>query len=180
MTRATPTDYELLGVGPGVTSEELKHAWETLSELLAPGVLPLYSLVEPEEQPALLERLRAAYEAVAADLGSGEAAAASPAARPAPGGGPRQEQERPSLPAVITGQALRVIREQRGVALRTIADRTRIGLRQLEDIEAEAFSSFPVEVYLRGFVMAYARALRLDPDAVWRGYRERWRSATSG
>jgi hypothetical protein len=180
MTRATPSDYELLGVGPAVTREELQRAWEKLSELLAPGSLALYSVVEPDDEPGLLERLRGAYEAVAADLAAAEVSAAqsreriafAPSASPPP-----REPVPPPVPDVVSGPALRELREQRGIALRSVAERTRISLRQLEDIEAEAFARLPVEVYLRGFVMAYARELRLDPEAVWRGYRERWRAA---
>ena len=57
-------------------------------------------------------------------------------------------------------------RERRGVALRTIADRTKIGMRLLESLERGDLTRWPGGIYRRAFVRAYAGAVGLDADLV--------------
>ena len=72
--------------------------------------------------------------------------------------------------AAFTGELLRRIREGKGIGLREMSDRTRIGLSHLENIEADHYGALPVTVYLRGFLMSLARELRLDPLRVSKSY----------
>lgn len=72
------------------------------------------------------------------------------------------------------GDLLRRIREARGVTLRELATRTRISLGHLEHLEAEAFRELPERVYLRGFLIAYARELKLDGPRLAETYLARW------
>ena len=60
------------------------------------------------------------------------------------------------------GAALRRSRMRRGVELDQIADVTKVTVKYLRYIEDEAFDRLPAEVYVRGFVSAYARAIGLD------------------
>ncbi|MCA9664013.1 MAG: helix-turn-helix domain-containing protein [Myxococcales bacterium] len=76
----------------------------------------------------------------------------------------------------FTGDLLRKIREACGVDLRDVADQTKISLNYLRAIETEDWSSAPAPVYLRGFVKAMARCLRLPPDQVARTYMARFPS----
>ncbi|MGB8931874.1 MAG: helix-turn-helix transcriptional regulator, partial [Anaeromyxobacteraceae bacterium] len=84
---------------------------------------------------------------------------------------------RPELPdveaAVWTGEALRMVREGRGLSIRELCDRTKITRYHLENIEADRFSALPAPVYLRGILVAVARELRLDGQKVSRSYLER-------
>jgi flagellar biosynthesis protein FlhG len=76
----------------------------------------------------------------------------------------------PELPAQVTGAELKRIREGRGIPLREIALASKIGLRFLEYIEEERVAMLPAPVYLRGFLMEYARALGLDPRRTAEAY----------
>ena len=71
------------------------------------------------------------------------------------------------------GAALRRARLRRGVELRQIADVTKISTSYLKRLEGEEFDDLPAPVYVRGFVMAYAKAIGLDPQRVAANYMER-------
>lgn len=60
------------------------------------------------------------------------------------------------------GQRLRHAREEKGLELRTIADRTRIPLRTLEALENDDFQEIPSGGYGRGVVRYYAKEVGLD------------------
>jgi curved DNA-binding protein CbpA len=83
----------------------------------------------------------------------------------------RAEADLP-LDAVVTGEALRRIREALGYSLKDLAARTKIGHWHLENIERERYADLPAQVYLRGFLTSLARELKLDPQRVAKGYLE--------
>ena len=72
-------------------------------------------------------------------------------------------------PATI-GARLRQERELHGMSLEEVARTTRIPVQSLERIEAERFDDLPGEVFVRGFLRAYAKAVDLDPDEVLASY----------
>jgi transcriptional regulator with XRE-family HTH domain len=57
-------------------------------------------------------------------------------------------------------------RERRGIALRSIADRTKIGVGLLQGLERGDVSRWPGGIYRRAFVRGYADAVGLDADLV--------------
>jgi flagellar biosynthesis protein FlhG len=82
-----------------------------------------------------------------------------------------------SLDRLHPGSYLRRCREQLGLPIALLCERTRI--RQLEYIEQERFEELPPEPYVRGYVLAYARALGIaDPALIAACYLECWRRAT--
>src|SRR6266700_1640243 len=64
------------------------------------------------------------------------------------------------------GERLRRERLQNKLSLEKISLETKIGVRLLEAIEAEQFEKLPGGVFRRSFVLQYARALGIDPDAL--------------
>ena len=70
------------------------------------------------------------------------------------------------------GARLRSERERQQIALRTIADRTKIKLSLLEALERDDVSQWPRGIFRRSHVRAYALAIGLDPDAVVREFLE--------
>lgn len=64
------------------------------------------------------------------------------------------------------GPWLKRQRELRGVALRDIADDTKISLRYLEALEANRFDVLPAQVFVKGFLRQYSRFVGLDDDEV--------------
>jgi hypothetical protein len=62
------------------------------------------------------------------------------------------------------GEELRQERLRQGLSVDEIAQRTRISLRSLESIEADAFDRLPGVIFTRNFVRLYATDLKLDPE----------------
>jgi len=77
----------------------------------------------------------------------------------------------------FSGAAIKMLREQRGLRLRNIADATKVSVRYLEMIEEENFLKLPVRAYTRGFLTLYAKALGCDPDRVTADYLKRYDAA---
>lgn len=186
--------WEVLGLKPGASAEEVRRAYERLSTALAPGALALYSITELDEQRALQQRLREAYLTLMRTFGwevpsvpeLGLASADSaPEARPAelaallPSADSQARGPTVEAATEFSGAQLRKVREGLGLTLAEVAQRTRIRPKQLESIEAEAFDKLPQRVFVRGFVMTYARELKLDPERVWASYGKRWETATA-
>jgi flagellar biosynthesis protein FlhG len=73
-------------------------------------------------------------------------------------------EPRPSaIDGPVTGARLRRFREESGVSLKEIAERSKVGQRYLQYIEEDRHNDLPARVYLRGFLIEYARALGLEP-----------------
>jgi flagellar biosynthesis protein FlhG len=89
----------------------------------------------------------------------------APTSRPSRGRG-----EAVVLQDPVTGAGLRAFREERGVSLREIADRTKISMRYLEYIEADRHEDLPAPVYLRGFLQEYAKSVGLEARATAEAY----------
>ncbi len=64
------------------------------------------------------------------------------------------------------GTYLRRERELRGISLDEIADTTRIALQQLQRLEDGRHAELPGEVFIKGYLRAYARAVGLKQDDV--------------
>ncbi|HKY22984.1 MAG TPA: helix-turn-helix transcriptional regulator [Vicinamibacterales bacterium] len=72
------------------------------------------------------------------------------------------------------GARLRYERERRQIALRSIAEGTKIGLSLLEGLERDDVSRWPSGIFRKSFVRAYAEAIGMDPEAVVREFVERY------
>ena len=79
--------------------------------------------------------------------------------------------------ADFTGPAIKMLREQHGLTVRDIANRTKVGARYLECIEEELYDKLPARAYTRGFLMLYAKALGCDPERMSSDYLKRFDAA---
>src|SRR5688500_13739933 len=68
------------------------------------------------------------------------------------------------------GQYLRKHRENKRMSIEEVSRATRVPSSSVERIEADRFDELPGEVFVRGFVKSYARALSLPPDDVLARY----------
>lgn len=79
---------------------------------------------------------------------------------------PRLEDFELGSETEYNGDLLRNIRESAGATLAQVAEITKIGRGYLRAIESNDFENLPAPVYVRGFVLEYARVLGLDSDQV--------------
>jgi len=68
------------------------------------------------------------------------------------------------------GRYLQAIRIERDIRLEQVAEETRIATATLDAIEDEDFNRLPPDVFLRGFLRAYAQTVGADPDEAVRRY----------
>ena len=146
--------YANLHLEAGAGLLEVDQAYKRLKELYSQDSLAIYSLVTETERKDRLEQIESAYHSILDSLRRpyGD--------KPAGGSEVGQPDSIPD-PVLSTGAYLRWAREQAGLSIKQLADRTKIGSGKLEDIEAERAGQLPSPVYLRGFVFEFARCLGL-------------------
>ncbi len=71
------------------------------------------------------------------------------------------------------GRYLQAVRLEKKISLEQVSQQTRIGLGNLLLIEQEDFEQLPAEVYVKGFLRSYAKAVGADGDEVIRRYESR-------
>jgi hypothetical protein len=153
-----PQDWALLGLRAGATLEEVRAAYVRRRSLYDREALATYSLLDTSERTALVDRLDDAYRAIAGAhrVSSDASAVPLPSASEAP------PAFQPPAPDREPGAFLRHQREAREVSKERLAAETKIRASMLELIESESFAALPAPVYVRGFVVQCARALKLD------------------
>jgi cytoskeleton protein RodZ len=72
----------------------------------------------------------------------------------------------PEHKTISFGRYLKSVRLEKGIDLKTVSSRTRIGLDTLRFIEEEDHDRLPAEVFVKGFLRAYAREIDADGDEV--------------
>ncbi|MFA5517025.1 MAG: helix-turn-helix domain-containing protein [Desulfuromonadales bacterium] len=147
--------FRALDLPPDAQPLQVERAFRRKQALYADGALASYSLLDDAERQALLRRLEAAYQMIGAAAGS--------ACRPSVA---VEEKLPPAAElAAAPGRFLRARREAAGLSLREVADRTKISPMKLRQIEEEQYEYLPAAVYLRGFIVSYARMLGLSDFA---------------
>ncbi len=74
----------------------------------------------------------------------------------------------------VTGKNIKMVRLDREISLEEIYIKTNIPKKTLEDIEEEHFEKLPALVYLKGFLMAYAKILNVNQAQMIDGYVKRY------
>ena len=182
MTAPTPDYYKILDVAPTATPQEIRQAYEIAKRTYSNDSLATYSLFDADDRQAMMARIDEAFRALdnpetrrfydqslarpegAASIQSAPASASAPPPKPA---APPGQTE---IPTHLKGADLKALREQLGVSLQTIADRTRINIKYLMHLEADEHKKLPNPVFVRSYLMQYALALKLNPDKVLSGY----------
>jgi flagellar biosynthesis protein FlhG len=185
-----PTLYAVLGITRAASDEEIRRAYKRQREIYATGGLATVSMLDAAQLGAAQRKLDEAYETLldvmrrrAYDLSTF----------------PDQEPEvlsarttRPALAAEqlmlqeelareigpeteFTGPLLRKVRESQGLELIDISSKTKIARAHLQAIEDERFEDLPAVVYTRGFLVEFAKQLRVDPSMVQKTYLRRMR-----
>ena len=196
--------YEVLELPYNARLEDIRRAYPIVRAAYDHESLAVYSLFGSDESELIRERIDVAYRVLTDDdsrrrydeqigidadrQAPGEPAIALDAA-PSSGSAAdvlsaldaldemdeREDEENGDW----DGAKLRRARMRRGIELDRISDITKINGTYLRSIEANAFGELPAAVYTRGFVIAYARTLGLDPQQVGRSFLAKFEEARS-
>ncbi len=166
------THYEILEVSPRATAKEIQRAYEHAKETFSQDYPALFPLTQEQDLPRIQSAIEEAYRVLmdeALRKNYDESHLLEFSDEP-------EEDQTPRLPFTeisvdvseepFRGKALMQIRERMGIDLKTVSEETRISTKILECIEEEALEKLPPLVYVKGFLRAYARFLRLDPQKV--------------
>ena len=69
-----------------------------------------------------------------------------------------------NVPRPLPGETLRQAREQKGLTLGEVSGALKFSIRQIEALENDDFQQLQGKTFLRGFIRAYARLLKLPSD----------------
>lgn len=200
--------YELLEISRSATTEEIERAYRMSQQTYGEGSLALYSVFENGDASAIRERLdeacrvlsdpelRVAYDESQskgnpsfASTPFAEATAESPAIDDS-----IREAAIEAFDEVVEeydafdddgagdfdGLRLRRTRLFRGYEIDQISEVTKVSGTHLRNIEDENFIDLPADVYVRGFVTAYAKTIGLDPNSVVPSYMARVQESREG
>jgi curved DNA-binding protein CbpA len=180
--------YRLLDVADTATPHEIRQAYELARRTYGGESLATYSLLGAEDRQAVMAQIEEAYRVLSdperrrsynARLTAGPASpvTSAPAVAPIKMAAGRAEPppdapppEATVIPDLITGRDLRQWREARRLSLQTIANLTRINLKYLQYLEEDQHAKLPHTVFIRSYLLQYAKALKLDADQVLNAY----------
>ncbi len=200
--------YELLEISRTATKAEIDRAYRLSQQTYAEGSLALYSIFESGDAAAIREKLDEAYrvlsdpeiraafdesQAVELPTATPVASVETPHQGMLPYPPPHESPVEARDEAVeeydafedegdceFDGSRLRRTRLFRGFEIDNIAEVTKVSGDHLRNIEDENFIDLPANVYVRGFVAAYARTIGLDPKIVVPSYMARLQASRSG
>jgi flagellar biosynthesis protein FlhG len=175
MEEALKQSYEALGLMPDASLREVEQAFNNLRALYGEDSLATYSLLEYADRQEKLDSLQSAYEQILSKKLIKREEPVKSEAEPIICVLPPAEVS--ADPEKAPGVYLKELREVRGMTLRDVAERTKVGSFHLECIEQERFDRLPAPVYLRGFIREFARAVGAeDTDVLVDVLLERYRA----
>ena len=189
--------YEILEVPAWAIRSEIYRAYELLRSTFDDNAIASYSLFSKEELAEIRTRIEEAFRTLSDENRRRsydgtlppETWVGRPFEREA--GGNLSETAVSNPPDVqiaeaalkesgYSGEALRKYRTASGISLDRVHEATRISLPHLSAIEDEEDAKLPHEVYLKAYLVQYARKLGLDPESVVKGYLARLRYRQAG
>jgi len=195
--------YEVLEVSSNASVEEIEKVYQLACATYRDDSLALYSVFDDRDAAAIRDRLDEAYQ-VLSDAETRSAYDAELSRYPAPETFEYASVDATSVPSHdaeelegagesfreleadvedesgdFDGAKLRRARLRRGIELDHVAGITKVSTANLNYIEEEKFEELPATVYVRGFVIAYARSIGLDPHRVAPSYLARVEAARS-
>lgn len=180
--------YRLLEIAETATPHEIRQAYELARRTYGGDSLATYSLFGAADRQAVMVQIeeayrvlsdserRRAYDAKISRTSSpGEMVnlagvqATSDAGHQDPPGDLLPPMEE-TIPDVTTGRDLKRLRESRRMSLQAIADLTRINIKYLQYLEEDQHSKLPHTVFIRSYLLQYAKALKVDADQFLNSY----------
>lgn len=198
------THYEVLDVPRHASSAEIERAYSLAKMTYADGSVAMYSLFDAKDLQEHRTRIERAYNVLSDAVVRAEYDQTLPALPESAEQNSRTFGLRPSAlvaslstaeasshldelvhfddadDSVWDGPRLRRNRIGRGIEIGDVAALTKISPAMLRFLEEDRFDALPANVYLRGFVDAYARCIGLDAQRVVPSYMQRSEGARRG
>jgi len=195
--------YEILDVAREASADVVEHAYRVVRDAFAEDSLAIRGVYDNREAAAMRSSAdeafrvlsdpdaRAAYDL---ELQAAEVARTTEGAleaEPTPGWEVSHDEDgEPKFPSesifdlestetteLWDGPQLKRFRLQRGVDLDEVVAVTKVNPLYLRAIEEERFQELPAEVYVRGFLIAYARFFELPAEPILSSFLKRLREA---
>ncbi len=179
--------YEVLEIPRDAGPDGVERAYRLILSTYGEDSLAGYSVVRGADASAIRERVETAYRVLSDDDARRSYDSSLASSRPEPDPEPLPEEEIAEFHAApaepfedleeggeYDGARLRRARLRRGLDLEEIAAKTKVNSSYLGFLEDERYGDLPPRVYVRGFVMAYASCLGLEPSAVAASYMRRY------
>lgn len=74
------------------------------------------------------------------------------------------------------GQLLKRVRIENNISIENVANQLHLRIKVIESIEQDDYANLPEQVFIRGYLRAYANYLALDADRVICSYNEKFTS----
>lgn len=155
---------------------EVRAAYQHLKDLYTKGSIAISPIEDDYPQEAkgdILQEIEEAYKWLATNQGSrgdGRASAISGSDSTV------SSEVRAEMSTIesFDGSILKSIREQLGIELGEIEMATKISRQHIRSMEEDKYKSLPEPVYVRGYLIAYAKCLGLEPQKVANTYIEKF------
>lgn len=167
-------DLDILELKPDATAAEARAAYLHLKELYTEGSIathPLDDEITGEKRKIILWNIEDAYSRILKHFSAQD----NPLALSASAEAPKVVPEKPSYDGPFEGAVFKALREQRGASFKEVEAVTKVTSSYIEYIEMENYKELPEEVFVRGYVISYAKFLKLDHEQVAKEYMERYR-----
>ena len=164
-------DFDTLELGIDATTSEINEAYRSLKNLYSSNSIAISPLVDEfteEKSKRILCEIENAYKNLTIlTIKEGEVQSAKDANE-------IKTEDHNRSGSVFDGSMLMHARLAKNIELKEIADRTNISKRHLINIENEKFDELPARIYLKGFILSYARYLGLDAEKISNSIIERF------
>ena len=156
-------DFETLELEIDATASEINEAYRSLKKLYSSNsiaVSPLIDEFTEEKSRIILGEIENAYKNLSV-LSINEESSFKPecAIEVTP-------EDSNTLEGEFDGSMLMHARLAKNIELKEIAANTNISKHYLLNIENENFDELPARIYLKGFILSYARYLGLDSEKI--------------
>lgn len=166
--------YEILGVSPSASLEEVESAYKKACEIYSQNNPEFSTSFNIEEALELKGWVDEAYQIIAEKLRKQTSILESKLTKEKISFQFEQDasavSNHESVSDLCDGLFLKKLRLKQNISLNYISNKTCIGIHHLIAIEANDFNSLPAPVFVRSYVKQIARILNLDAKKVAENY----------
>lgn len=195
--------YEVLGIPPHVGSGQIQAAYRFARSLYSGEAMPTYGLLNADEREEMLALVEEAYAALSNpnvrrdydihlaaqgvrtlpppetapthhEVSPPEGARLPRVSYPPDPAHPEALAEPARVPEQVNGSVLKALRESRHLTIDQIAALSKVGSRFLKALEEDRHEALPGRVFARGFLIEYARAIRVSDIELVERYLRHW------